>query len=129
MIKIKNLIISESSSLDKDAGNVSLFNIFTNISAPAFPVIVTKIVVTIILEREQSDSLNGNVELIIKQKDEITFSQNVPYGFNDKSYGANLIIKINNFIIKEQGEVEFIVNCDNITMKNSITVVSSGAKI
>jgi hypothetical protein len=129
MLKIKNLIISESNSLDKDTGNVSLFNILTNISAPAFPVVINKIVVTVILERGQSDCLNGNVELIVKQKDEIAFNQNVPYIFNDKSYGANLIIKINTFIIKEPGEVEFIVKCDNITMNNSITVVSAGSKM
>jgi hypothetical protein len=129
MLKIKNLIISESNALDKDTGNISLFNIFTNISASAFPVIINKVVVTIVLERGQSDALSGNVELIVKQKDETTFNQNLPYAFYDKSYGANLIIKINNFIIKEPGEVEFICKCGDITMSNSIIVVLSGSKI
>jgi hypothetical protein len=129
MLKIKNIIISELSSLDRDTGNISLFNVFTNIVAPAFPLIINKIVATVILERGQSDGLNGNVELIIKQKAETAFNQNIPYVFNDKSYGVSLIVKINNFIIKEPGDVEFIVKCDTITMSNSIAVVSLGSKM
>jgi hypothetical protein len=40
MLRFKNVIVSESSSVDKDTGNVSIFNIFNNLSVPAFPVMM-----------------------------------------------------------------------------------------
>jgi hypothetical protein len=128
MLSFKNVIVSESASIDRDTGNVSLFNILTNLSAPAFPVVMNKIVVTVILERDDGDSLEGNIELIIKQKDIADFHQMVPYLFKD-TLGANLKIQITGFVIKEPGIIEIIVKHDDITTASTISVIKAGTKI
>jgi hypothetical protein len=128
MFRFKNVIVSESSSIDKDTGNVSIFNIFSNLSVPAFPVIMNKIVITVILERDDEDGTEGDIELIIKQKSGIDFHQMVPYLFKD-TLGANLKIQINGFVIKEPGIIEFIVKHDDITTVSTISVIKAGTKI
>jgi hypothetical protein len=129
MFKFKNIIVSDSTSVDKDTGNLSLFNIFNNISAPAFPVVLNRIVITVILEREQSDKLDGSAEFIVKQNDKIDFNQIIPFLFKGNTYGTNVIVKLNNYIIREPGKVEFIVKYDSETIINSITVTPIGIKI
>jgi hypothetical protein len=128
MLRFKNVIVSESSSVDKDTGNVSIFNIFNNLSVPAFPVIMNKIVITVILERDDEDDIEGNIELMIKQKDIVDFHQMVPYLFKD-TLGANLKIQINGFLIKEPGIIEIIVKYDDITNVSTISVIKAGTKI
>jgi hypothetical protein len=128
MLRFKNVIVSESSSIDKDTGNVSIFNIFNNLSVPAFPVIMNKIVITVILERSDEDGIEGNIELIIKQKNVVDFHQIVPYLFKD-TLGANLKIQINGFVIKESGVIEIIVKHDDITNVSTISVIKAGTKI
>jgi hypothetical protein len=128
MLKFKNVIVSESSSIDKDTGNVSIFNVFNNMSAPAFPVIMNKIVITVILERSDEDSIEGNIELIIKQKNVVDYHQIVPYLFKD-TLGANLKIQINGFVIKEPGKIKITVKHDDTTNVNTISVIKAGTKI
>jgi hypothetical protein len=128
MFKFKNVIVSESASIDKETGNVSIFNIFNNLSAPAFPVIMNKIVITVIIERDDGDSTEGNIELIIKQKNDVGFHQTVPYLFKDTP-AANLKIQINGFLVKEPGIIEIIVKYGETTDATTISVIKAGAKI
>jgi hypothetical protein len=123
MFKFKNIIISEADSVDKDTGNLSLFNIFNTISASAFPIVMSKIVITVIVERESSDKLDGDIEFVMKQNGEICFKQTVAFLFNEDTYGTNLIIKLNNLVIEEPGKMEFIIKCDDETIANSLTVM------
>jgi len=128
MLRIKNVIISESNSVDKDTGNVSIFNIFTDISAPAFPVVMGKVVVTIILERDEGEASEGTVELLIKQKNVPDTPRSIPYAFKETN-GANLIIRINNLVITGPGKIEFVVKCGKTETKNTLSVIKAGVKI
>jgi hypothetical protein len=129
MLKIKGVSISELYSIDKDTGSLSLFNIFHVVSAPAFPVVLNKLTVAISLEREPSDKLDGNVEFVVKQNDEIEFSQVLPFLFGEDICITNLIVKLNSFIIKKPGKIEFIAKCDDALTTNSITAVRIGTKL
>jgi hypothetical protein len=120
MINLKNLIVSESISVDKETGNLSIFNVFTNISALTFP-IANKIIITIILTRDKDDNSDGFIELLIKQKNIPDVNYKVPFSFHDKQ-GTNLLIKYNNFVISGPGEIEFIAKIGAAEIKNTISV-------
>jgi hypothetical protein len=128
MLRFKNLIVSESVSVDKDTGNTSIFNIFSNVSAPAFPVVVNRIVVTLIGENNGGGNTEGVVELLIRQKGALDNNHKLPFASND-SQGVNLILKVNNFVIAGPGEIEFIAKIDNEEIRNTISVKQAGTKI
>jgi hypothetical protein len=129
MLKIRNIIASESNSVDKETGSLSLFNIFDVITAPAFPVLMNKLTVAVTLEREQSDKPDGNIELIVKQNGKTSFTQLLPFLFSENICITKLIVKINGFIINEPGIIEFVVKYENKLTTNSIAAMLIGTKL
>jgi hypothetical protein len=124
MLKFKNVIVSESSSVDKTTGNLSVFNIFNNLSILSFPVVMNKIVITVILEREDDDEIEGNFELIINQNGVPDLHQTIPYLFKN-AYGQNLKIQINGYLIKEPGKIEITVRRGDIIDVSTISVTQA----
>ena len=128
MISFKNLIISESNSIDKDSGNLSVFNILNKISPLAFPVTMNRIVISIILERAIEDDGGGYIELLIKQEGQPDYNKIVQFSFTDLHI-AYLTIRINGFVINGPGKIEFIAKLGETEIKNTISVVQFGIKI
>ena len=124
MLKFKNLIISESASIDRATGNLSVFNIYCNLSTLNFPVIMDRIVVTIIMDCDGDGSSDEVIELLIKQKEIPDRKQEIPFTLKD--FGLNLIIRVNNFIIAGPGKIEFIVKSGNEEIANSFSVTKTG---
>jgi hypothetical protein len=123
MLKFKNIIVSESCSVDKDTGSLSLFNILRNVGATSYPLMIQRLVITAILERALSDQTNGNVDFQIKQCGTIDFQKSVPYLFNINTQSTQLIIRLNGFIVKQPGDIEFIVKTGDVQNSYSVSAI------
>ena len=120
MLHFKSLITSELTSVDKDTGNLSIFNILTDISVHSFPVVINNLAVTIILEQEGDGTPEGVVELLIRQENAPDIIQKLPFVL-EKSQIMNLVIRVKNFVAIGPGKIEFVAKFDNKEIKNTIT--------
>jgi hypothetical protein len=84
---------------------------------------IQRLVVTAILERALSDQTNGNVDFQIKQCGEIYLQKSIPYLFNESSQSAQLTIRLNGLIVKQHGDIEFIVKTGDVQNSYSVPAI------
>ena len=128
MFKFKFVVVSESASVDRDSGNLSLFNIISGLQAPAFPVLMQKMVITTMFEKDPEDKNSGEVELTIKQKDENDFVRKIPYNSQGSNTGQ-IIITLNGFVFKNVGNIQIIIKNEKSQIKTTIRVDKIGTSI
>ncbi len=109
MISLKYFICSQGSSIDKDTGNLSLFNVVEEFGISKLPFTFPYLVLTCFLENKGSEKIDKfEFDLkIINNKKEILNKNFVIY-FGDKSF-HKLRINIPNMSIEEYGELKFIL--------------------
>jgi hypothetical protein len=128
-MKFKFIVISESSSVDKGSGNLSIFNIIESIKGPSFPILIPKMTVSSIIEFEEQDKSEHILTLEIKQKNEDSLISQVPLKGN-KNKTAKVGIKVNGYIVKEPGAIEILLKCDDEKyIKTTINATQIGSTL
>jgi hypothetical protein len=127
MIRLRNVIISGSSVIDKETGNLSIFEVIGVLSTPMFPVTLNKMTINVILKRDDKDETEGEIELIIKRKNAADLHHTAPYSFKN-AFGKNVLetslgIRIHGLEIEEPGVIEAIVRHNDITYTDTISIV------
>lgn len=109
MIKDILFIISEGASIDRATNQLSVFNILEDLSSPAFPLMIQKIVATIFLERNNEDETDFNANLVIKNNEQEILSFPIPIKFSDK-LKIRSIVTIGGLTVPSPGELCFNFN-------------------
>ena len=81
MIKSKICLLADGVVRDSVTNNVSVFNIFEEITPERMPFVVPRIVAYTLLEREETDPAQIEILVKIKNNDETAFERNIPVDF------------------------------------------------
>lgn len=91
MVRLKLLLCAEGVVVDQRTNSVSVFAIVDEIMPQALPVILTRFVVLVILEREEGDPDGCDSTLILRLNDEIVFEQEMELDFQGKRRVRHMI--------------------------------------
>lgn len=84
MIQIKLMLCADGVVIDRLNNNVSVFNIFEEITPAGLPLAIPRFVVLAILERDTGDPAKLDCSIKVTLKDQSIIDQTVPVDFQDK---------------------------------------------
>ena len=120
--------VSEGASIDQATNAVSIYTIVENIEPVGLPVMMQKIVITLIVVREESDpeSIDGTIS-VLNNETPIHDKWPARIEFNGR-LSARLMITINGFLVQHPGELVFKYESDIIDELFTLTVSNPKAK-
>jgi len=108
MISAKNTVVAHGVIFDEATKLVSIFNIMEDLIVGGFPTFIQKIYYFSYFTREEGDSANITLELIIKNNDKEIAKEPIQINFGDK-YKNRTRIELGGMPILEEGKMSFIV--------------------
>ena len=128
-MRYKSIVVCETCIVDAHTNNISIINLFEDITAFGFPIVIPQITISVWIEREDGEVDESiPIDLRIKINDKELFSRPFKAEFKGKRR-TRLLISLQRFIIEEAGLLEFIAFQDNReVLKASINVTSPPQK-
>jgi hypothetical protein len=99
------MICCRGASLDKESGNLSLFELLDTVNAPMFPLFVQDMVVAVKFTKSGKEK-SGNCRIVIEQGKVNLFDKEITVDFGEKP-NAHLIARLRGLVVPQAGEVQF----------------------
>ncbi len=133
MIRPKLLLCAEGAVVDKMTNNVSAFNILEQLNFRSLPVIIPRMVILNVLEREKDDPVVWKGKLRIELSGTVLLDQPLEHNFGDLARSRNLLtlggLPITQPGVLEtsllEGEAKIITYKIDITMPPKVEVSQS----
>ena len=93
-MKATTFVVSEGASVDKRSNMLSIFSIIREMKAPTLPMVIPRMTVVAVLEREENESEEPGITLRGKQGKERLFDFPVKTQFGGKKLVTRLIVDI-----------------------------------
>ena len=91
-MRAKILICAENIIIDQTTNNVSIINLFEQINPPALPIILPRMTILSIVEREESDSEVIPFVIRISSGNQVVFEQTNEYNFQNLQRSRNILL-------------------------------------
>lgn len=104
MIRTKCIFFADSVAIDRLSNRLSVFHIYEQLRATAFPVFLPSFVLVALLERELSDSDAPQATLRIKLDDDVLFEQRLEVNFGNERL-TRAVSHFQGMVIPRQGDI------------------------
>ena len=112
MIRAKLFVCSEGASVDARNNTISAFHILEQVNTPGFPVVLPKICVIALMERETTDPSNTVLQISVDSGDQQLSSHPFAVNFFQSTLGRTLL-EFNGFLIPRPGLLRFSLKREN----------------
>jgi len=102
------MVCAEGIVKDSRRNNITIYNLYEELSAEGFPIFIQKFFVFLLFDREEGEGDNFEFDLIFLNNDQQVATKNAQINFND-SQRNRAIFEINGLVINSPGE--FKVEC------------------
>ena len=106
-------VVSDNMAIDARSNNVSIFTLLEEIGSPVFPILVPRVTVTAIFEREP-DEPDAAFQMRAAMGDKILFETPMGADFQGRSRTRS-ILEIGGFAVPGPGVIEFKLVKDGVT--------------
>lgn len=117
MIQARLFLCSDSASIDARTNTVSAFHIMEQINAASFPVVMPRLSIIAILEREEADPATLQLQLQIYSGDQQLFAGPLPVNFFQQLI-SRAILELNGLVVPGPRNL-------NVVLRNGEQVVGS----
>jgi hypothetical protein len=134
MIRLEWLVAAKGASIDRESGQITIYAIFTGISAQSFPLIIPSLSIVGLLRRDKGDAQTGTLSLRVKRDGELKFQGDIPFNFGDK-LNNQLAIQLHGAVIEGPGDIEFslamgrrMLRSYAVQVEGSVAEITEGKK-
>jgi hypothetical protein len=112
MIRSKLLLCAEGITRDAESNNISVFNIYEELTPPSLPIIVPKMSILSVVERDQNDPNLFPATLRISLANQIVFEQQIEFNFQGLIRTRNIIV-FGGMPITQPGTMDIVILINN----------------